>query len=218
MLFDMILFDLDDTLYPASSGVWNLIQEKIDLFMINQLGYTNQNVDQARKYFFNVYGTTLRGLEQVHQINSLEYLKYVHNVPIEKHIKPNPKLKQFLEKIDLKKHVFTNGDRWHAERVLNALEISDHFHTVVDILDVTPYCKPMREAFEIAMRKIGCDEAGKILFIDDSIRNIKMANELGFQTIWVNENGNNQDYPGKTIRRIEELPQLLSAREPSRKK
>lgn len=33
MQFDTIFFDLDSTLYPESNGLWQVIRERIDLYM-----------------------------------------------------------------------------------------------------------------------------------------------------------------------------------------
>ena len=40
MKISTIIFDLDDTLYPASNGVWTLLRDRITQFMVENLGYT----------------------------------------------------------------------------------------------------------------------------------------------------------------------------------
>ncbi len=205
MNIDLLIFDLDDTLYTNSSGIWSLIRSRIDLFMISKVGYTQENVHSARENFFREYGTTLRGLESVHNIDPMEYLKFVHDVPIDEHVFPNSKLNSMLSKIKQRKVIFTNGDRWHARRVTDALQISDHFYKIIDVLDVSPYCKPMIESFEIAFEHLEITETQKILFIDDSFRNIQMANKLGLQTVWVTEDGHSLNNGFNQIKKIEDL-------------
>lgn len=49
--------------------------------------------------------------------------------------------------------------------------------------------KPGREIYELLLKRYGL-VASESLFIDDSIKNITTANELGFSTIHLNENTN----------------------------
>jgi putative hydrolase of the HAD superfamily len=202
----IILFDLDDTIYPKSSGIWSMIRERIDTFMIDNLGYDQNNVHSTRENFFKHYGTTLRGLESVHQIDPVEYLKFVHQIPLSEKIGPNSHLSTMLRKLPQKKVIFTNGDRWHAKRVTDLLEITDQFEMVIDILDISPYCKPMSEAFRITFDKLGNPQPQEILMIDDNIRNIQMADSLGMKTIWVNDQ---QDIDSEFIKRVDKLEDLL---------
>jgi putative hydrolase of the HAD superfamily len=205
MNIDLLLFDLDDTLYASSSGIWTLIRERIDLFMISKLGYTQENVHSIREKFFRTYGTTLRGLESIHHIDPVEYLHFVHDVPIQEYLSPNSKLDTMLTNIKQRKVIFTNGDRWHAKRVTDALQVSKHFHQIIDVLDVSPYCKPMIESFKIAFDQLGILEAQNVLFIDDNLRNVQMAEKLGMQTVWVTEIEHNPNGEYNQIKKIEDL-------------
>jgi len=214
MNIELILFDLDDTLYPSSSGVWSKIRERIDLFMIEKLGYKFENVHEAREEFFRKFGTTLRGLESVHNIDTSDYLEFVHDIPLNSFIKPNLKLDKILSSIPIKKAIFTNADRNHAKRVTSALQISHHFDDVVDIIDVNPFCKPMLESFQIAISKLGINDPQKILLVDDNSRNIKVARSLGLETILVSENNVNFQNGQRQISRVEDLiesyPELIN--------
>jgi len=205
MALDLLIFDLDDTLYPSSSGIWSLIRERIDLFMTAKLGYTHENVHTARENFFREFGTTLRGLESMHHVDPYEYLKFVHDIPINEYLLPNLPLDEMLSNIQQRKVIFTNGDRWHSKRVTDALMISEHFNEIIDILDVSPYCKPMIESFQIALEKLKVSNAQNILLIDDNFRNIQTAEKLGLQTVWVTENSHIQNDVGKQITKIEDL-------------
>ena len=43
-----------------------------------------EEVDILRRNYFEQYGTTLRGLQIHHQVDTDEYLAYVHDLPLEK--------------------------------------------------------------------------------------------------------------------------------------
>lgn len=210
MNISTIIFDLDDTLYPASNGVWTLLRDRITQFMVENLGYTKSAALIMQLEYFNKYGTTLRGLQLEHHIDPLIYLHFVHDVPIQKLIKPNLLLNRFLSSIPQKKAIFTNADHWHANRVLDALDIRMFFDEIVDILDMLPFCKPMTEAFEIAFLKLGIHNPSTCLFVDDSLRNIKVAKSLGLQTVWVSDNENEFDHSNFKINKIEEIIDLFS--------
>jgi putative hydrolase of the HAD superfamily len=187
MKLSTILFDLDDTLYPPASGIWLMIRDKIEEYMVSRLSFSSEEAKNTRRRFFQLYGTTLRGLQMEYQIDPVPYLRFVHDLPIKEIIKPNPQLKTILATIPYRKVIFTNSDRWHTERVLDALEILDYFEEVVDILDTQPFCKPMENAFEKAFVKLGISDPSTCMLVDDSSRNISTAQSMGMNTVWVSE-------------------------------
>lgn len=187
-----LIFDLDDTLYPTTTGIWSLIRDRIESFMINKLNYSPQNVSEIRSNLFLEYGTTLRGLQSLHNIDTEDYLKFVHDIPVSKLLAPNNKLREILDSYPQRKVIFTNADRWHADRILKALEVRDSFDLIIDILDVTPFCKPMSEAYEIAMHKLDLDDPSSCLMIDDNLKNINAAKIFGMETLWVSKNNSKE--------------------------
>ncbi|MCX8025711.1 MAG: hypothetical protein N3A60_10960, partial [Thermanaerothrix sp.] len=118
----ILIFDLDDTLYPASSGVWEAIGERIDLFIHQKLGLSHEEVEPFRKNLFRTFGTTLRGLYLQYHIDPAEYLAFVHDIPLERYLQPNPALRTLLKVLPYPKVIFTNADKNHANRVLARLD------------------------------------------------------------------------------------------------
>lgn len=210
MQISTILFDLDDTLYPTQSGVWSLIREKIDSYMVSRLKYEYEEVASARENLFRKYGTTLRGLQAVHNINSRDYLDYVHDVPIESLITRNPKLNQLLDQIPQKKIIFTNADRTHAKRVCQALGIEHHFHQIIDIIDVDPYCKPMPRAFEKAFEILSIEDPRTVLLLDDSAANIQTAKSFGMHTVRINHHDPMNTTSDMEIAKIEDFIGIMT--------
>ena len=206
MKIEVILFDLDDTLYPDTSGIWALIRERIDLFMIEKVGYKPENVHEARENFFRQFGTTLRGLESTHHIDPIQYLNFVHDIPLINYLLPNSQLDKMLSSISIKKVIFTNGDRWHARRVTDTLKITQHFTEVIDVIDVNPFCKPMIESFQIALSKLGISDPKKVLLVDDNLKNIQMGQSIGLETVLISSKYKSQD---NGIRHIEKVENLL---------
>jgi putative hydrolase of the HAD superfamily len=189
MTFTTLFFDLDDTLYPPSTGLWAAIRERIDRYMVERLGFAAEEVPELRQELFRKYGTTMRGLQQTLHIDTRDYLAYVHDVPVAAHISPNPRLREILAQLPQHKLIFTNADTAHARRVQVALEVEGCFDRVIDILDIDPYCKPQREGFEIALGLAGNPAPADCVLIDDAPRNLEMAAQMGFYTVLVGENG-----------------------------
>ena len=179
------IFDLDDTLYPSNNGVWNAIGDRINQFIIENLNYPPETVHLFREDLFHKYGTTLRGLVVEHNIDPYSYLNYVHVVPIEEYIQPNPALADSLKQLAGEKIIFTNADKNHALRVLDRLELGGIFSRIVDVLDVWPHCKPMPEAFTRMIELSGNFNPTDSILVEDSLRNISTAKSMGFNTVLV---------------------------------
>ena len=208
MTYSTILFDLDDTIYPPSSHVWDMISDRIHTYMIDKIGIPQEQVSAMRNKYYQTYGTTLRGLVIHHQIDPEEYLNFVHDVPVLDHLIPDPKLKEMLQSLPYQKYIFTNSDNKHANRVLNHLGIQDQFAGIIGIMDFFPSCKPMKEAFEIALKIIG-QHPEECIFIDDSIKNLNQANQLGIFTILPNAKTIKTDSPHATIINLTDLPRVI---------
>jgi putative hydrolase of the HAD superfamily len=178
-----IFFDLDDTLYPSSSGLWPILGKRIEIYMHEKLHLPLEEIPALRRTLFHTYGTTLRGLQHTYKIDARDFLAFVHDVPLDQYIQPAPALREMIAGYRQRKIIFTNADSAHAGRVIRRLGLDGIFEQIIDILDISPYCKPMPEAFGIAMRLAGGPPPEECLLIDDNQANLKAAGELGFQTI-----------------------------------
>lgn len=204
-MIDTIFFDLDDTLYPNETGLWQAIRRRIDLYMKEKLGLPDQEISRLRRLYFEKYGTTLRGLQIHRHIDPADYLAYVHNLPLQDYLFPNPQLRQLLMSLPQRRWIFTNADAAHAKRVLTALDLLDCFHGIIDVYAVGFASKPEREAFEKAMQIAGETDPRRCMLIDDSPRNLAAAQRMGFDAILVGS----ADLTTNSILRI---PDLLSLR------
>ncbi len=219
MPFTTIFFDLDETLYPASSGLWTAIRERINLYMQERLGFTKEQIETLREKYFHEYGTTLRGLQANHDMNMDDYLAFVHDIALENYLQPDPGLRAMLETLAAKKIIFTNADAAHARRVVSAMGLDGCFNAILDIHALEPYCKPMRASFEIALQLAGEREAGKCVMIDDLPRTTRAAREFGFFSVLMVAQsatimGDHASSPDAdaTLARLIDLPKLLDGR------
>ena len=179
MRFTTLFFDLDDTLYPASTGLWHAIKDRMNMFMRDRLCIPEADIPALREKYFKTYGTTLRGLQQHHQVDTADYLAYVHDLPLQDFLTPNPVLRDVLASLPSRKLIFTNADVPHAQRVLAALQLEGLFDAIVDVNAVSPYCKPMPESFEIALKIAGESDPARCVMIDDLPRTTHAARNYG---------------------------------------
>ena len=190
---ETLIFDLDDTLYPPDSGVWQRIGERINLYMHTKINIPLAEVTRIREAYFHEYGTTLRGLQLLHHVDALDYLSFVHDIPLQDYLKPNPTLRTILESLPQRKVIFTNADRAHAERVIATLDLEGIFEQIIDIIAIHPHCKPQPEAFQIALQKLGIVDPSNCVIFEDSPRNLRTARTLGLITVFVGSNGHFSD-------------------------
>lgn len=191
MRFTTIFFDLDDTLYPPESGLWKAIKERMNNYMRDRMDIPEHEIPILREKYFMQYGTTMRGLQANHNIDSDDFLAYVHDLPLKEYLTPNPTLRSVLASLPTRNLIFTNADINHAKRVLAALELNDLFETIVDVNTVAPYCKPMPESFQIAMKIAGESDPSKCVMIDDIHRTTRAAREAGLFSILVHNPASN---------------------------
>lgn len=210
MTFTTLFFDLDDTLYPASCGLWRDIRGRIDLYMRDRLAIPEDQVMPLRRHYYEQYGTALRGLEREFSLDKADFLAFVHDLPLGDYLAPAPDLRTVIEAIPARKFIFTNADKAHAGRVLRALELETCFEGVIDVLNVTPYCKPMPESFEIALRLAGNPDPRRCAILDDMPRTTKAARQAGLFSILVAEAATETGDADAVLHNWHNLPTLLA--------
>ena len=207
MRFTHFFFDLDETLYPSSSGLWMLIRDRINTYMRERLGFSPEQIETVREQYFRDYGTTLRGLQANHHVDMDDYLAFVHDVPLDS-IAPDPALRATLEGLAARKFIFTNADCAHAGRVTRAVGVDGLFEMCIDVHAIAPYCKPMPESFDLALKAAGSPDPHKCVLLDDQGRVTRAARALGMYTVLVGK-----DDPGfyadEALERASDLPLLV---------
>jgi len=200
-----LLIDLDDTLYPHDSGVWEMIRARMQQYMLEEMRFHPEEVPALRHRLWKQYGTTLRGLQAEFEVDMAAYLAYVHDVPIETCLTPNPKLPLRVDSLPQRKFIFTNAHTAHAHRIMDHLGVISHFEGIIDIYAMAPYCKPQVEAFHKALELIR-ELPEACLLVDDSPDNLSTAQVLGMETISIGIHRHNSS---PHINTIHDLAALL---------
>jgi putative hydrolase of the HAD superfamily len=204
----VLFFDLDETLYPKSNGVWSAISDRIHAYIIDRLDLTHEEADTIRSQFLEQYGTTLEGLRIRFGIDPLDYLEFVHDIPIEEMIDPDPELETMLRQLYPRRLIFTNASINHANRVLQVLGVQGLFDQIIDILALNLRNKPKPAAYQRALALAGNPAPEECLIIDDRIPNLVPAKTLGMKTVLVG-NGNPGSEVDYCIPRITDLLKTL---------
>jgi putative hydrolase of the HAD superfamily len=182
----VLLFDLDNTLYPQSLGVVARIDQRINDYLHLRIGIPAPEVDGMRRRFWAEHGTTLAGLAAEHSVDADDYLEYVHDIELADLLRPDPPLGVVLEQLPGRKVVFSNASRAHARRVLALLRLERPFEIVIGLEDLGYVPKPNAGAFRSALERLG-ESAERCALIDDLRTNLTAAKRLGMRTIWVVE-------------------------------
>jgi putative hydrolase of the HAD superfamily len=211
MVFTTLFFDLDATLYPAANGLWDQMRLRIYRYLGEKVGIPEQEIPQTRDFYWTTYGTTLEGLRIHHQVDPQEYLDFVHDLPLEVYLQPDPQLRKILMGLPQKLWVFTNSDRRHAGRVLDRIGIADLFSGIIDLFALDFAVKPNLDAFQAALRLSGRPEVSGCVLFDDLTQNLLAAKRLGFTTALVGSNGQADgiDYQLETLHDMEKVMPAL---------
>jgi putative hydrolase of the HAD superfamily len=183
------IFDLDNCLYPASTGLFALIDERMGAYIERLLDCDSEEARRVQKAHFHAHGTTLAGLMKEHGVDPRHFLEDVHDIPLDR-VQCDHRLAGLLEHLPGRRFVFTNGDAPYARRVLEAIGVHDHFDDLHDIHASELRPKPDPHGYALLCERFGIDPAHALL-ADDMVKNLGPAKALGMTTIWV-DNGSEQ--------------------------
>ncbi len=120
-----------------------------------------------------------------HDMDPEPFLRYVHDVPVEEVLQPDPAIRQMLLRCGPGvRHIFTNSPAEYARRVLSTLQIEDLFETIFDIRHSEYIPKPNPHAYERVLAALGC-RGRDCIMIDDAPQNLVTARACGMRTVWL---------------------------------
>ena len=193
------IFDLDNCLYPASTGLFSLIDLRMGAYIQRLLGCGPEEARRVQKGHFHQHGTTLAGLMKEHGVDPHDFLDDVHDIALDR-VQCDERLARLLPRLPGRRFVFTNGDAVYARRVLDRIGVSDHFDDLHDIHASSYRPKPDPHGYALLCERFGIDPAHALL-ADDMVQNLAPAKALGMTTIWV-DNGSergNHNYEGRVV-------------------
>ena len=184
------IFDLDNTLYPASADLFGLMDVRMTAYVARTLELTDLvEARRVQKSYFQGHGTTLAGLMAEHEVDPHAYLADVHDIDLAV-LAEDARLARLIARLPGRKLIFTNGDEPYARRVLARLGLSETFEAIHDIHACAYKPKPHGDSYASMIAAFGIDPATS-LFVEDMARNLAPAKALGMTTVWL-DNGSEQ--------------------------
>jgi len=180
----ILLLDCDNTLYPASSGIMELSDRRMNRFIQQKFGLDLEETQRLRVDYLRRYGTTLKGLMLHHAVDPDEYLSFVHGYSLDGVVEPNPRLASFLRRAGIPRVVFTSANREHVEHVAQALGIADCIDAIYDLASVDYEGKPADGAYARVMADYPGERA---VFVDDRLLNFPVARRAKMITVLIEE-------------------------------
>ncbi len=209
---DTWVFDLDNTLYDADTGLMSRISDRMTLFISELLGVSYEEAGRIRQAYWEKHGVTLRGLMVEHQVDPHKFLAHAHDFDVSD-IPRCDVIRQGLKGLPGRKVIFTNAPRHFALRMTDHLGIAEHFDGIFSIEDTEFLPKPQPSAYKTFVDKQGVDPA-RACMLDDMEINLKPAADLGMKTVWLHGRDNTHagaEFPHVTSRAIK-LADWLKAR------
>lgn len=180
---DTWVFDLDNTLYPARSNLFDQVSDRMRYFICDFLQVDEEEAHRLQKGYFLTHGTTLKGLIDHHGVRAEDFLDYVHDIDLSP-VEENPQLADVLKRLPGRKLVFTNGSVSHAENVMGKIGITDCFEAIFDIVHSDFVPKKSIEPYHRFIETHGVTPASAAMF-EDMARNLVPAHAIGMTTVWI---------------------------------
>ena len=177
------IFDLDNTLYSADSGIFQQVHILMGKFVSEHLKIDLKEAKELQKKYYQQHGTTLRGMMDNHGVDPDHFLDEVHRLDYSI-VFPNLELNKELEKLEGRKIIYTNANRKHADDVLNKLELTDMFKEIFDIKSANYIPKPEISPYQQIINDFDIDPTTAIMF-DDIAKNLVPAKNVGFTSVWI---------------------------------
>jgi putative hydrolase of the HAD superfamily len=162
-----------------------------------------------RRFFWERYGTTLKGLVRHHGEDPRKFILETHQFPeLASMVVGENALGHALARLGGKRLVFSNAPRHYVEEVLRALGVARWFDAVYTIESTRYRPKPAFQGFRVLLRAHNL-QAHRCALIDDMPENLRAARRLGMSTVWVSAEARRAPFADLRVRSVTELPRLV---------
>ena len=177
------IFDLDNTLYSADSGIFQQVHKLMGEFISKNLQLNIEEAKKLQSKYYKQHGTTLRGMMDNHGIDPDYFLDEVHKLDYSI-VGANKILNEELHKLKGRKIIYTNANKKHADDVLKKIDLNNYFDEIFDIKMANYIPKPDIEAYEKLINLYNIDPNTSAMF-DDIAKNLVPAKKVGFTPVWI---------------------------------
>ncbi len=203
------IFDLDNTLHDARPHIFPSMHLQMNQYLRRRFGLDEEGANAMRRFFWERYGTTLRGLVRHHGEDPKKFINATHQFPeLAPMVVGDPRLGHALARLQGKRLIFSNAPRHYVEAVVRALGVGRYFDAVYTIESTRYRPKPAFQGFRTLLRAHNLD-AHRCALIDDMPENLRAAKRLGMSTVWVSGERRRMPFADMRVNSVTQLPGLV---------
>ncbi|MEK9660816.1 MAG: pyrimidine 5'-nucleotidase [Alphaproteobacteria bacterium] len=180
---DFWVFDLDNTLHPASNGLQAAISSRMTRFVAELLDLGHLDALMVQKQLFRDHGTTLRGLMDAHGVEPHAFFDFVNGVDYDV-VDRDHRLADAIASLPGHVIIFTNAATRHAEQVVERLGIGGHVDGIFAAETADFRAKPDPHAYAMLIDRFAV-RPERAVMVEDIARNLAPAASLGMTTVWL---------------------------------
>ena len=177
------IFDLDNTLYSADSGIFQQVHKLMGEFISKNLSMEISEAKKLQSKYYKQHGTTLRGLMDNHGIDPDHFLDEVHRLDYSI-VGSNKILNEELHKLEGRKIIYTNANKKHVIDVLDRIDLTNFFDEIFDIKMANYIPKPELKPYEQIINLFNIKPESSAMF-DDIAKNLVPAKKVNFTSVWI---------------------------------
>ena len=177
------IFDLDNTLYSADSGIFQQVHRLMGEFISKNLNMDMPEAKKLQSKYYKQHGTTLRGLMDNHGIDPDHFLDEVHRLDYSI-VGSNKILNEELHKLQGRKIIYTNANKKHVIDVLDRINLTNFFDEIFDIKMANYIPKPELKPYEQIIDLFNIEPKSSAMF-DDIAKNLVPAKKVNFTSVWI---------------------------------
>jgi len=206
------IFDLDNTLHDARPSIFPSMHDQMNAWLKHRFDLDDEGANAMRRFFWERYGTTMKGLVRHHGEDPRKFIRETHQFPeLGPMVVGEPALGHALSRLAGLRVVFSNAPRHYVEEVLRHLGVARWFAAVYTIESTRYRPKPAFQGFRAILRKHDLDPH-RCALVDDMPENLRAARRLGMSTVWVSAEARRAPFADLRVKSVTELPRLVLRR------
>ena len=180
---NILLFDLDSTLYPKDCG-FEASRQTAKVFAALK-GCSTEEAVSLYKHYAEKYGAApFTGIYKESGICMETFINKGFMQPQLNLIPKNPQLNALLKGTGKRCVVFSNVPEESITPILQHLNIEDCFEKVIGTRALNYICKPHEDAFKTVLQNIQAT-GQDCTMVEDTIGNLHQAKALGMKTAFI---------------------------------
>lgn len=203
------IFDLDNTLHDARPHIFPSMHAQMNAWLRRRFGLDEEGANAMRRFFWERYGTTMRGLVRHYGEDPRKFIRETHHFPeLDPMVVGENALHHALARLQGRRLVFSNAPRHYVEEVLRVLGVRRFFDAVWTIESTRFRPKPAFQGFRRLLREHDL-APHRCVLVDDMPENLRTAKRLGMSTVWVSPERRRMPFADLRVTSVTQLPRLV---------